>query len=146
MLSVELLNNTSPAEKIGKNLVSGGSYSCVLKDNTSVLKPEIEILSSDNITAYNYLYISEFGRYYFIDDIVSVNNNRWIVSAHVDVLETYKTAILSNDAVIKRQQNKYNTYLNDPEWLVYAYEDVVAYKFTSPFNKNLKFILAVAGA
>lgn len=145
--SVVLYKNESPVEKIGKTFSNSHTISdVVLKRDTSILRPVLLINSAQDIYTYNYMYISEFGRYYFIDDIRSVNNNMWEISAHVDVLETYKDEILSNQAVIRRQQNRYNTYLNDPEWLVYAYESVVAYKFTSPFNKNLKYLLAVAGA
>ena len=146
-LSVTLYNSTSPVEKIGKTLTAGGTYSCSLKDTTSVLNPVIIIRTSDPVYNYNYVYIQEFGRYYFINDIKSVNNNVWEISAHVDVLETYKDAILSNTAVIKRQSTLYNTYLNDPEWKTYAYETIAAYKFkTTPFSKALKYILTVAGA
>lgn len=146
MLSIQLMNNSSPVEKIGKELTAGGTYQCSLKEDTSVLNPIIIIKTSDPVYSYNYMYISDFGRYYFIDDIKSVNNNIWEVHAHVDVLETYKTQILTNSAVVARQQNKFNTYLNDPEWKVYANENVVAYKFTSPFTKALNFLLATAGA
>lgn len=146
-LSVTLYNSASPVEKIGKTLTAGGSYFCTLKDTTSVLNPVLIIRTSDAVYNYNYLYIAEFQRYYFINDIKSVNNNVWEISAHVDVLETYKTAILANDAVIKRQSLKYNTYLNDPEWKTYAYEQVAAFKFPiTPFTKDLKYILTVAGA
>lgn len=147
MLSVQLMNNSSPVEKIGKTLSAGNTYSCALKDDTSVLDPAIIIQTSDNIYTFNYMYISDFGRYYFINDILSLNNNRWMIKAHVDVLETYKDNILSNQAVIKRQTELYNTYLNDPEWKVYAYEKTVAYKFSAaPFTKDLKYLLTVAGA
>lgn len=146
-LSVTLYNSTSPVEKIGKTLTAGGTYSCSLKDTTSVLNPVIIVRTSDPVYNYNYVYIQEFGRYYFINDIKSVNNNVWEISAHVDVLETYKDAILSNTAVIRRQATLYNTYLNDPEWKTYAYETIAAYKFkTTPFSKTLKYILTVAGA
>ena len=146
-LSVTLYNSASPVEKIGKTLIAGGSYSCTLKDTTSVLNPALIIRTSDAVYNYNYLYIAEFQRYYFINDIKSVNNNVWEISAHVDVLETYKTAILANNAVIKRQSLKYNTYLNDPDWKTYAYEQVAAFKFPiTPFNKGLEYILTVAGA
>ena len=146
-LSVTLYNSASPVEKIGKTLTAGGTYSCTLKDTTSILNPVLIIRTSDAVYNYNYLYIAEFQRYYFINDIKSVNNNVWEISAHVDVLETYKTAILANEAVIKRQSLKYNTYLNDPEWKTYAYEQVAAFKFPiTPFNKGLEYILTVAGA
>ena len=147
-ITVQLCHNSSPIEKIGKTIDSGNSYDCLLKADTSILKPTIIIhTDSSDITGFNYMYISNFGRYYFIDDIVSKNNNIWEVSGHVDVLETYKEQIKSNTAVIKRQQSLFNTYLNDPEWKVYAYEQIVAYKFPqTPFTKDLKYLLTVAGA
>lgn len=146
--SVQLYKNGSPVEKIGKDLTAGPDYNINFKEDNSILRPRIIILDgSSAVYEYNYMYISTFGRYYFIDDIISVANNRWEIHAHVDVLETYKSEILANEAVLKRQQNKYNTYLNDPEWKVYANENVVAYKFQqTPFNKSLKFVLAVAGS
>lgn len=146
--TVKLCHNSSPVEKIGKSLDAGTDITgCVLKDATSILRPVIRILTSVDITTYNYMYIDEFQRYYFIDDIISIHNNKWDVSGHVDVLETYKNGILAQSAVIKRQQNLFNTYLNDPEWKVYADENVVAYKFNSlGFAKSLKYVLAVAGS
>lgn len=145
-LSVTLCNNTSPAEKINKSLTAGNSFDCLLKEDCSVLRPVIKIKTSNDITGYNYMKIPGLNRCYFIDDIVSINNDIWMVSGHVDVLETYKNEILNNEAVIKRQANMFNTYLNDPEWKVYADENVVAYKMTSPFNKALKYVLTVAGS
>ena len=147
-ISVKLCHNSSPVEKIGKTIDTGTSYNCVLKADTSILKPTILLNDTGvNLKGYNYMYIADFGRYYFIDDIVAKNNDIWEISGHVDVLETYKAQLLSNQCVVSRQQNRYNTYLNDPEWKVYANENVVAYKFaTTPFNKTLKFVLAVAGS
>ena len=143
-LSVTLYNSASPVEKIGKTLTAGGSYSCTLKDTTSVLNPVLIIRTSDAVYNYNYLYISEFQRYYFINDIKSVNNNVWEISAHVDVLETYKTAILANNAVIKRQEKLYNLYLDDPEFHVLNYERIQTLKFpANAFSKNLKYVLVV---
>ena len=147
-LSVRLCHNSSPVEKIGKSLDSGVTISgCTLKDSSSILKPVIRIRSNDSgIITYNYMYISELQRYYFIDDIVSVNNNVWEISGHVDVLETYKTAILSNNAVIKRQQNNYNLYLDDPDFHVYNYEKLQTLRFpANSFSKTLKYVLVVNG-
>ena len=102
-LSVNLCNSSSPAEKIGKTLSAGNTYGCDLKENTSVLNPVIIIKTTDPVYSYNYMYISDFSRYYFIDDIISLHNNIWEIHGHVDVLETYKNAIRSNQAVIRRQ-------------------------------------------
>lgn len=146
-ISVKLCHNSSPAEKITKTLDAGNTYNCVLKDNCSILRPVIDIKTSDNITTYNYMYISDLQRYYFIDDIISLNNGLWRVSGHVDVLQTYSSSIMAQNAVIKRQQSKYNLYLDDPEFKTYNIEKVQTKKFSaSGFSKALHYILVVNGS
>ena len=146
-ISVTLKVNSSPVEKIGKTLTAGTAFTCLLKDNTSILRPTIFVSSASDLSGFNYMYIADFNRYYFIDDIVSVHNNQWEISGHVDVLETYKTAILNNQAVVSRQANKYNLYLDDPDFHTYNYERLQTIKFpANSFSKTLEYVLVVNGS
>lgn len=147
-LTVNLYKNTSPVEKIGKTLTDEKTISDVLlKQNTSILKPVLIINSANDIFVYDYMYISTFGRYYFIDDIRLAHNDIWEISAHVDVLDTYATAILANTAVLKRQEKKYNLYLDDPEFKTLNTVRVQTKKFSnSGFKKALKYMLVVNGS
>lgn len=148
-LSVVLYDNKSPVEKIGKNLTDNHTISDVLlKRDTSILRPVLLVNSDQDIYTYNYTYISEFSRYYFIDDIRSVHDNLWEISAHVDVLETYRTQILSNTAVIKRQEKQFNLYLDDPEFKTYNKERVQTKRFkgASGWTKNLHYVLVTNGS
>lgn len=145
--TVTLYHNSSPVEKIGKELDTGVNYSCLFKQDTSILKPVITIRTSTNLTGYNYMYISELSRYYFIDDIVMVNDNTYDISGHVDVLDTYATEIKANSAIIKRQQNLFNLYLDDPKAVVYSTEQILTKKFSKTgFKKNLSYIMTVNGS
>lgn len=147
--SVDLYNNESPVEKIGKNLTNSHTISDVLlKRDTSILRPVLVVNSVQDIYTYNYMYISEFSRYYFIDDIRSVHDNIWEISAHVDVLETYKADILSNTAVLRRQEKKFNLYLDDPEFKTYNNERVQTKRFNgaSGWTKNLHYVLVTNGS
>lgn len=147
--SVDLYQNASPVEKIGKNLTNSHTISDVLlKRDTSILRPVLLVNSVQNIYTYNYMYISEFGRYYFIDDIRSVNNNMWEISAHVDVLETYSSQILANTAVLKRQEKKFNLYLDDPEFKVLNNYRIQTKRFNgaSGWTKNLHYVLVTNGS
>lgn len=147
--SVDLYNNESPVEKIGKNLTNSHTISDVLlKRDTSILRPVLVVNSDQDIYTYNYMYISEFSRYYFIDDIRSVHDNIWEISAHVDVLETYKADILSNTAVLRRQEKKFNLYLDDPEFKTYNNERVQTKRFNgaSGWTKNLHYVLVTNGS
>ena len=145
--TVTLYHNSSPNEKIGKDLDTGVNYSCLFKQETSILKPVITIRTSTNLTGYNYMYISELSRYYFIDDIIMVNDNTYDISGHVDVLDTYASAIKANSAIIKRQQNLFNLYLDDPKAVVYSTEQILTKKFSKTgFKKNLSYIMTVNGS
>lgn len=148
MIVVELMNNQSPVNKINKYLIGGPTYDCLLKENTSILRPIIILRTSDNIASYNYMSIGAFGRYYFIDDIRSVHNDTWEIQAHVDVLETYKDAILANRAIIRRQENRFNLYLDDPEFKTFNTEKIQTIKFpaNTGFSKTLKYVLTVNGS
>ena len=145
--------NESPKNKIGKTL--GGtpkSFDCLLKDDTSIIDPVLIIETADSLAGYNYMYSSDFGRYYFINNIECIGYNLWRISAHVDVLETYKDAIKANTAILERQTNFYNTYISDPEWPTYAYKNVVCFDFdkgtgSNDFENgaNCTYVLTVAG-
>ena len=147
-LTIKLYHNASPANKIGKNLTDELVTSDVLlKDDVSILKPVFKVRDVRSIITYNYLYCPDLQRYYFIDDIVSVHNDLWEISCHVDVLETYKNSILGQTAVIKRQQNKYNLYLNDPDFMTYNNDTIQTKMFSSSsFSKTLSYVLVVNGS
>ena len=145
---IKLYNNTSPVEKIGKDLTGELIISdVVLKRDTSILRPVLLVSADGSVFSYNYMYIEEFGRYYFIDDIRSVNNNIWEISAHVDVLETYKEAILSNSAIIENTERKgANMYLYDPEIMrVNCKHKTDIINFPSGLLDTGEFILITAG-
>ena len=74
------------------------------------MNPVIELNS--NPMAYNYAYIADFSRYYFINDI-RFDKGLWICSLNIDVLATYKTAIGSSSTYILRAANAQNEYLID---------------------------------
>lgn len=50
---------------------------------------------------WNYAYMPERQAYYWITSIVSLGNDRWEISAAMDVLATYKTAIMGTPGMIE---------------------------------------------
>lgn len=72
------------------------SFDVLLKTPTSLHTPTFTISAS----SFDYNYLKWGERYYFVTDVVSRNNNLWDVSAVVDVLATYKSAILATNAYV----------------------------------------------
>lgn len=86
---------------------------CVLKDATSIIRPTLVFTGLGNPTRFNYLYIEELGgRYYFIEDWVSVRN-RWECTCTVDVLASFKTEIGDSTEYILRSSAEKDTYVVD---------------------------------
>lgn len=146
-LSVQLMKNSSPNEKLNKVLSDPQSFTCLLKDTTDILNPVLDLQAVGDLSIYNYMYIEDFGRYYFIDKPRSLHNNMWRISAHVDVLQTYNEKIKNNSAIIKGTQGTgMNKYLSDNDVFVMSCKhrtNIV--NFPYGLSDTGEFILITAG-
>ena len=112
-MTITLYSNKSEKGKIGKTLEEiGNVLNGTLKEDTSITDPVIKVKRYNNIYSANYLYIPQFSRYYFITDVKAITGGMYEISCHVDVLESFKTAILENYAYIERAE-KGNLYYSD---------------------------------
>lgn len=146
MFDISFYVNSSEKNKVDKTLTLITTISGVLKESTSIIDPVIVIEGDlSAFTGCNYMQIETFGRSYFVNNIRSIRNGLVEISAHVDVLSTYKNAIRKNQAIIRKQQNSWNLYLNDGSLRVYQNPDVIVKTFPSGFTTQ-EFVLAVAGS
>ena len=144
-MNIKIQRNESDDRAFNKSITDIANLSGHLRDGTSVIDPVIMVEGDiSTIAACNYMTISEFGRSYFITNMESVRNNLVMVVGHVDVLTTYKDAILANSGIIRRQENLWNLYLDDGSFKVYNNPIVLTRAFPSGFS-TMSFILAVAG-
>lgn len=144
---VTLYTNQSEVNKIGKTLTPIATYSGTLRETCDIFNPILNIDDfnlGEVIGNVNYMYIPVFKRYYFINKIESISNRIWRFYGNVDVLETYKDDILKQQAVIARQENQWNLYLNDGTFKVYQNPAICTINFPNGFTEQ-EYILAVAG-
>lgn len=144
--TISLFKTNSENNRVVKTLTDEKQLSGELRNQTSVLNPSIRIESADNISTYNYAYISEFGRYYYITDIVSVRTNCWVVSLRCDVLMSYKDEIQGLNVILDNtQETGLSNYLASPNWvnLVKTKTDIKV--FPSGLSEQGEFILITAG-
>ena len=144
-MNIKIQRNESYDRAFNKSITDIANLSGYLRDDSSVIDPVIMVEGSiSTIAGCNYMSIAEFGRSYFITNMESVRNNLVRVTGHVDVLTTYKDAILANSGIIRRQENLWNLYLDDGSFKVYNNPIVLTRAFPSGFS-TMSFILAVAG-
>ena len=142
--SILLQQNNSEDNRVTKNVNTIASVNGVLKDDTSIIDPVILIRCDlSSVVNCNYMTIPSFNRSYFVRNIKSVRNGLVEFNCHVDVLSSFADSIKGNSAIIKRQENDWNLYLNDGTLRVYQNSSVLTKSFPSGFNKQ-EFVLAVA--
>ena len=76
-----------------------------LKEPSSITDPRLILVYNKSYLSCNYLYIQDFHRYYFINNINVLPGGRLEITAHVDVLYTYSKQILSSGAFVERKSN-----------------------------------------
>lgn len=143
-MTIKLYKTPSEVNKVTKVLNDELSLTGELRESSSVITPIIKI-EDDDLTDYNYAYIPDFGRYYFITNITSVRNNLWEVAMRVDVLMTYADEIKANTAVIARNSNLWNLYYQDEQFKILNYETIQTKAFGVSLNPSSQIVLICAG-
>lgn len=143
-MEIILYKTASEPNRLSKVLTSPKTLNGTLRAESSIINPNI-VMEIDDIVGYNYMYIPEFERYYFITDIISIRNRLFKVNGHVDVLMTYATSIRNNRAIIDRIADEEQKYLPDSRYTFNSYNNYYVQKFDTSLSKNLSYILVVAG-
>lgn len=92
-MKIILYNNQSTNNVINKTLTQVQEIDITFKGVCDILKPTIKI-KSDVLIKANYLYIEDFQRYYFIDNIQIEPKDIYILYCSIDVLKTYSLNII----------------------------------------------------
>lgn len=145
-MTIKLYTNYSDRNHLDKSITQQGSdITGTLREDCSIVDPviKIESINNFNISTCNYAYISEFGRYYYITNIVCVGK-LYELHMHCDVLMSFKSQIRSNSAVISRNQGVYNLYLQDGVFKTEAFPHYQIMKFPNGFS-GYHYIFSVAG-
>lgn len=148
--SIELKQNNSPLNFVNKELIDKVTVTGVLRDGANVVDPVLLIeshLTEDIVGSINYLYIPVFKRYYFVTNITAEVDGLWTLEGHCDVLMTYREQIKRQEAIVSRQENIRNMYLDDGSFMAYQNPYIFTRYFSnpSPFASE-EYVLIVAGS
>lgn len=112
----------------------------------SVTDPVISIQIQGEVKPFNYFYIPEFGnRYYYVTNNTVVRTGVYEISGHVDVLMTYRDGIRNCSALINRQENLRNLYLDDDRFKVTARRKYGVSTFSNSPAGGTQMVLIAAG-
>lgn len=146
-MTITFYNNESDAIVVSKKITSISSINnAKIINETDIVNPSIIVSRNfydSIILKANYLYIDKLERYYYINNI-SFAESMIVIDCTIDVLMTYKSQIRNITCTVTRNENLKNGYLNDDNYNIQAYKQVVCKMFPNGIN-NDSIILMTAG-
>lgn len=143
-MDIRLCNNNSEKNKINKTITAGITLSGTLRNSSNVVTPTI-IINIENPTIYNYAYIPEFKRYYFITDYISVRTGIWQLNLKSDVLMSFKDSILASRVLVNKSESNGNNYLSGSNWVSNCKAKTDIISFSGGLLNDGQYILITAG-
>lgn len=143
-MTIKLYNNTSERNKIVKTLSLVETLTGSVRDKTDIINPVI-MIERTNPTGFNYAEITEFGRYYFVNDVTVERTGLIVLSLSIDVLKSYATSIKSQKIIVDKSTTDYNNYLPDENLKTNVKTKTDILNFSGGFLESGEFILITAG-
>jgi hypothetical protein len=136
--------NASDYNTLDKDITAvDSSVTVICKDDTDILHPTL-IFSENMDMDFNYLYITELGRYYFVRS-KSLAQQRYYVNCEVDVLMSYNAQIKDLSVIADRSSSTFNLYQTDEEIPCLVKSDVATQPFPAGFTGQSLLITTAGG-
>lgn len=145
-MEIKLYKTSSPRKKLVKDLTDEITLVGTLRAQSSVMSPTFTVQDT-SVVGYNYCYIPDFGRWYYINGIDALRANLYELSLGMDVLMTYATEIRNNTAIIDRAESgtTANVYIDNGTFINTSKLETATYNFSGGFNDTPEYILITAG-
>lgn len=143
-MNIKLYKSLDDKKKLSKNLTNEKIMTGNVKIPTDIINPVIIIEYFANFNDFNYCYIEEFKRYYYIKDF-NIIGKTIEINSHEDVLMSNKNSLLSLSATISRAENKplINGYLLDDKFQAYSYKQITTKNFPNGINNDSIILITV---
>lgn len=137
------------SRKVDKTLHDVSTYSnAVIVGDMSIQNPTISLQldSFTDVINFNYIYIPELRRYYYVVDSTIREDGFVQLKCKVDVLKSFKADILASTQYVERQQNKCTYQLPDNLYNIKSNRNLTIKNFGNEIIKpNNLFILTTYG-
>lgn len=132
---MKLYTTKTPNNTIGKVLENETEYNIKFKSQADRTKPVV-VLISETMIDFNYAYIPDFNRYYFVESIEVTPNKIYNISLRCDVLESFKNDILASSGFVNQQTTPNKYYNSDYQTEIKKEVDVIKSNVTLDTTKS----------
>lgn len=154
-MTITLYRNPDEKIVLDKNIEAVATLVGTLREESEIDNPTIMVEVKQGMTMinFNYFYVEEFDRYYYLDKRNVVNNRLIEITGICDPLMSFNEEIKNTSIIVARSSKEgvWNSYIEDNKAVLYQNEYIL--KRVKGFKENVfsyknnpyKYVLAVAG-
>lgn len=147
--NVVLYTRFSKPKNSTKKPSSGDSFPCSMVEPCGVIAPRISFNKgvSWNPTAYNYAYIKDFGRYYWVAEW-TFDSGRWYVTLSVDAMASWKEGILNSSEYVVRSASAVSPTVIDtfyPAINTFSYQNTIFRPWNNRTLESGCYVIGLVG-
>lgn len=129
-MNITFYNTTSPGEALYKKLNNAVTISGEARDIVDVENPTFVIEGID-FTIYNYFYVSDLKRYYFIANRTGLANGLVQITGVTDPLMSFQTQIANLNLLIDTSTTYYDSYYGNGAYKFKCYPRLQTRRFSN---------------
>ena len=113
-MNVKFYNNASDPLVLNKYITNELPLTVQVTDMVDRENPTFKLDLDASKLNKNYAYVTEWGKYYFLEEPQIINGNHVEITGHIDDLMSNKAAILNSQIIADRSASAYENYMEDP--------------------------------
>lgn len=137
-MQIQLLLCKDDKKIFPKHFTVSGTLNGAIRGEISVENPVVRIENPNY--DYNYAYIPEFSRYYYVEDKTHVRTDVVDLTLVVDVLQSHYNEFIQCPMIASRSSNTYNKFLPD-KMRPFEQRPINDYIYIGEFNEQYTMVL-----
>lgn len=138
-MELVLYTNNSELNKVDKDLTEISRLNGTLRAGAKVYNPTIMTQTIPN--EVNYVFIPEFGRYYFLKNKTKFRRSLDIIELVEDVLMTYKNELRSCMGLMTYTTGSSDDYLSNNSYVTDVRSEFEKLDFENPFLEKPTYVM-----
>ena len=119
-MTIKVYNNHSDDKTFPKELEEIRTITGTMRGALDSLIPNFTLETSFPLN-FDYIYVQELNRYYYITDSVCPNTGLVNIQCMCDVLQSFYTQFINSPCIVSRNNSMFNSYIKDDRRRFYQF-------------------------
>lgn len=143
-MTIDLYNISDDPRVVSKTLGTAvESLTDAIRTPVTAEGGAVTVDTSTDLSGVNYAYISDFGRYYYVEQVTALRNNIWTLTLRTDVLMSFASEIRGLTGTVDRNEGLADAYLQDGQYMAKVYKQITTKAFPNSMDSDSIILMTV---